>query len=436
MSKSTSADPSEVSKLRQRKQSVNQDDLPSLTPSKTNGVSPSPADSKKQAFVTRTIWTFIMIFLFFVAVAMGHSLLIGLVLILQVLTFKEIIALTSEPARDKNIPYNRTLNWYFLVTSLYFLDSQSFVDVFQERIFASKVLTFLVVNHSLISYTLFIAGFVFFVWTLKKGYYKFQFAQLCITHMILLLVVVQLHLLIENIMSGIIWFLLPCALVIVNDIFAYLCGITFGKTQLIEISPKKTVEGFVGAWACTGVAALAFTYILSASDFLICPATDLSTNVFNYPLCEPNPVFLQQLFQLPANIQELLHMDSIAIAPVYFHAAALATFASLIAPFGGFFASGLKRAFGIKDFGDTIPGHGGVTDRMDCQFLMGLFSYLYYHAFVIPTTINIGFVLQMAIINLTVPQLLQLVKSLLRYLNNTNAISEPDLNAIFELLDN
>jgi CDP-diglyceride synthetase len=34
---------------------------------------------------------------------------------------------------------------------------------------------------------------------------------------------------------------------------------------------------------------------------------------------------------------------------------------------GGFFASGFKRAFKIKDFGDTIPGHGGFTDRMDCQ---------------------------------------------------------------------
>ena len=42
-------------------------------------------------------------------------------------------------------------------------------------------------------------------------------------------------------------------------------------------------------------------------------------------------------------------------------------FASIIAPFGGFFASGFKRGFKIKDFGDFIPGHGGMTDRMDCQ---------------------------------------------------------------------
>eukprot|EP00955_Chlamydomonas_euryale_P018869 201247-Chlamydomonas_euryale.AAC.5 len=45
----------------------------------------------------------------------------------------------------------------------------------------------------------------------------------------------------------------------------------------------------------------------------------------------------------------------------------MSVFASLIAPFGGFFASGFKRAFRLKDFGDTIPGHGGITDRFDCQ---------------------------------------------------------------------
>jgi CDP-diglyceride synthetase len=49
--------------------------------------------------------------------------------------------------------------------------------------------------------------------------------------------------------------------------------------------------------------------------------------------------------------------------PVQFHMIALALFASLIAPFGGFMASGIKRAYNIKDFGTLIPGHGGFTDR-------------------------------------------------------------------------
>ena len=52
---------------------------------------------------------------------------------------------------------------------------------------------------------------------------------------------------------------------------------------------------------------------------------------------------------------------------VQLHAIVLALCASLIAPFGGFFASGFKRSFKVKDFGNSIPGHGGMTDRMDCQ---------------------------------------------------------------------
>lgn len=395
-------------------------------------------EKKKQAFVTRTIWTFVMIAGFFMILASGHLPIICMVLLFQFLTFKEIIALTSEPARDKKIPYNRSLNWYFLVATWYYLDFPSFVEFFQEQIFSNKFLTLVILNHKIISYSLYIAGFVFFVWTLKKGYYKFQFAQLCVTHMTLLLVVFQAHLIIGNILHGIFWFFLPSALVIVNDIFAYVCGITFGRTQLIEISPKKTVEGFVGAWICTGIAAVIGSLILSKSDYLICPAQNLSTHLYNYPSCEPNPVFIPQVYQLPQNIVDLFGgtVELITFKPVYFHAAILATFASLIAPFGGFFASGLKRAFGIKDFGDTIPGHGGITDRFDCQFLMGSFTYLYYQTFISNHNMNLGKVLQMAIINLSAPQLIQLVKSILRYLNREGVINDEKLQSIVELLAN
>ncbi|KAI3404172.2 CDS1 [Candida oxycetoniae] len=395
-------------------------------------------ERKKQAFITRTIWTFVMISAFFLILASGHIPIIISILVFQLLTFKEIIALTSEPARDKKIPYNRSLNWYFLVTTWYYLDFPSFVDFFQDKVLSYKILSLLVVNHKFISYSFYIAGFVFFVWTLKKGYYKFQFAQLCVTHMTLLLVVFQAHLIMDNILHGIFWFFLPSALVIVNDIFAYICGITFGKTQLIEISPKKTVEGFLGAWIMTGIAAIIGTYLLTKSDYLICPAQNLSTHLYNFPHCEPNPVFIPQIYQLPTNVIEFFgdRVEIITFKPIYFHAAILATFASLIAPFGGFFASGLKRAFGIKDFGDTIPGHGGATDRFDCQFLMGSFTYLYYQTFISNNNMNLGKILQMAIINLSLPQLVQLVKSLLRYLNRERVIDDEKLKLIYDLLEN
>src|SRR5260370_25045740 len=96
-----------------------------------------------------------------------------------------------------------------------------------------------------------------------------------------------------------------------------------------------------------------------------------------------------------------------------FHLLFMACFASLVAPFGGFFASGFKRAFNLKDFGDSIPGHGGMTDRMDCQyvfisdlrvlknldpygitlslrFLMGMFSYVYYSALIRHHHVTVG----------------------------------------------
>jgi len=65
------------------------------------------------------------------------------------------------------------------------------------------------------------------------------------------------------------------------------------------------------------------------------------------------------------------------LSEMQLHALLFAAFASMVAPFGGFFASGFKRAFKIKDFGNTIPGHGGFTDRMDCQLVMGSFTFVY-----------------------------------------------------------
>ena len=40
-------------------------------------------------------------------------------------------------------------------------------------------------------------------------------------------------------------------MVIVNDCTAYLFGVFFGRTPLIEISPNKTLEGFIGGLVST-----------------------------------------------------------------------------------------------------------------------------------------------------------------------------------------
>lgn len=104
------------------------------------------------------------------------------------------------------------------------------------------------------------------------------------------------------------------------------------------------------------------------------------------------------------------------------HSLVIASFASLIAPFGGFFASGLKRTFKIKDFGDSIPGHGGMTDRMDCQFTMGFFSYIYYHTFIATHKLGLGGVLEDAITGLTPDEQIELIKGVGRYLANQGIV--------------
>lgn len=60
------------------------------------------------------------------------------------------------------------------------------------------------------------------------------------------------------------------SLVIANDIWAYIFGFFMGKTPLIKLSPKKTVEGFIGGWAMT----IVFGMLVRLFRVLSCPATD------------------------------------------------------------------------------------------------------------------------------------------------------------------
>ena len=100
---------------------------------------------------------------------------------------------------------------------------------------------------------MFVFGIVLFVLSLHKGQYKYQFSMFGWTIVTCVLIVTQSTAVIMNIYEGIIWLLLPASLVIVNDIFAYLFGVFLGRTQLIEISPNKTLEGFIGGLVSTVV---------------------------------------------------------------------------------------------------------------------------------------------------------------------------------------
>jgi phosphatidate cytidylyltransferase len=73
------------------------------------------ADERQKRIVNfreRTLWTFILLAGYFTVLAMGHMYLIVLVTIVQIIVYKEVIALASVPAEEKKIPFFKVLNWY------------------------------------------------------------------------------------------------------------------------------------------------------------------------------------------------------------------------------------------------------------------------------------------------------------------------------------
>ncbi|KAF9429850.1 hypothetical protein BGZ94_009246 [Podila epigama] len=379
------------------------------------------AQEKRANFSVRTLWTLIMIGGFFACVAAGPLFVILLVVSVQGLVYKEVIYLANVPSREKKLPWFRSLNWYFLFSTNYFLYGESLIHNFQHIFFVDAFLLPFATHHRFISFSLYVIGFVFFVANLKKGHYRFQFSQFAWTHMTLLLVVCQSHFIINNIFEGLIWFFLPASLVVTNDIWAYIFGFFMGKTPLIKLSPKKTVEGFVGGWIMTMFFGILFATLFLKYPYMICPVKDLRATAFSGLTCEPNPVFVPTKHFLTPWLASLgrhlgMRHNYVMVAPLQWHVLIMACFASLIAPFGGFFASGFKRAFKIKDFGQSIPGHGGITDRMDCQFLMGLFSYMYYQSFIKTSALSVGLVLQTAINHLDGAEQMELFVHMRRYL--------------------
>ncbi len=122
----------------------------------------------------------------------------------------------------------------------------------------------------------------------------------------------------------------------VTDIFAYFCGVLFGKNKLIpHVSPKKTIEGSIGGIVfCT----LAFAgYGLLVSRF-----TDYSANYI------------------------LMIMCGIIL--------------SVVSQVGDLIMSVIKRHYNIKDYGKLIPGHGGVLDRFDSIIAVSLVLYVILQA--------------------------------------------------------
>ena len=142
--------------------------------------------------------------------------------------------------------------------------------------------------------------------------------------------------------------------------------------------------------------------ILSEYKWMVCPRR---THEVDATVCTIPDIFVRKEY----HITELGY--TFTARPVQLHMVPLALFASLIAPFGGFLASGMKRAYGIKDFSSVIPGHGGFTDRMDCQFIMLFCTHVHYRTFIRAATITVDALTQGAA-HLTGSEQLQLYTEL------------------------
>ncbi|KAH7546794.1 hypothetical protein FEM48_Zijuj01G0239000 [Ziziphus jujuba var. spinosa] len=354
--------------------------------SRSNGShSPVKDQSKYRTMWIRAYSSMWMFGVVSAVIYLGHLYIWALVVVIQIFMASELFSLLRRTREDRHLPGFRLLNWHFFFTAMLFVYgrilNQQLVNTVTSDKFFNRLVSGFIKYQMVICYFLYIAGFVWFILTLKKRMYKYQFSQYAWTHMILIVVFTQSAFTVANTFEGMFWSLLPASLIAINDVAAYFFGFFFGRTPLIKLSPKKTWEGFIGASIATLTSAFLFANILGRFQWLTCPRKDLSTGWLH---CDPDPLFKPEYFSLPGWLTHWVPWKEMPILPVQWHALCLGLFASIIAPFGGFFASGFKRAFNIKDFGASIPGHGGFTDRMDCQMVMSVFAYIYHQSFVVP----------------------------------------------------
>ena len=122
-----------------------------------------------------------------------------------------------------------------------------------------------------------------------------------------------------------------------NDVFAYLSGRTFGHRKLApNTSPNKTIGGAVGALVLT-------TALVAGIGHFVFEEMQLD-----------KPVLLITLGVIVSGLGQL----------------------------GDLMLSSVKRDLGIKDMGDSIPGHGGILDRFDSLILVAPAVFHFVHYFV------------------------------------------------------
>jgi phosphatidate cytidylyltransferase len=130
--------------------------------------------------------------------------------------------------------------------------------------------------------------------------------------------------------NGLAWVFFALLLTWSADTGAYFAGRSLGKNKLFErVSPKKTTEGAIGGLVLTVVVALVY---------------------------------------------QSMYLPSMG----YIHALILGVMLCLLSIVGDLVESMIKRATGVKDSGNIMPGHGGIIDRLDSMLFTLPTTFIYY----------------------------------------------------------
>lgn len=129
------------------------------------------------------------------------------------------------------------------------------------------------------------------------------------------------------------------------DSGAYFAGTFLGKHKLCpEISPKKTVEGFIGGLLANGILLVIISMVYHRIKF--------------------------------PEYTELTYMDF-----EYLKIFILGVICAVLGTLGDLSASIIKRQCGIKDYGNIMPGHGGLLDRFDSVLFVVPFMSIFINMF-------------------------------------------------------
>ncbi|VEN64675.1 unnamed protein product [Callosobruchus maculatus] len=335
----------------------------------------NPTKSKCEAVKRIVTGASLLMYMSF-AIYGGPPLIIFNAVFLQIKCSNEVIRTAYSAKRIPNIRHFEKLNWYFVIFANYFFCGETISHHFEAYMNKYSLLRILVAYHRFFALFWYAAGIFWFLILLRKKAIRDQFTLIVWMHFLLLGISLQAFMTVENMFQGLIWVLLPLCLVILNDVSAYFFGKLFGKTPLISLSPKKTLEGFIYGGISTVVLGAVISYLFCQVQYFICPIKYIEVDgvVKMSTDCTPSQLFTPKEYIFMGLTWNLY--------PFVLHSIPLSCFASLIAPFGGFCASGFKRACKVKNFGELLPGHGGFMDRLDCQFLMSTFVNVYIGTFV------------------------------------------------------